>query len=75
VPIVYFAMSISQLDRSFLAGFLEGEATLRIQEQNGGQSLGCLMTLNQRDDERDTLEWLLASTGLGRLRRVAARLT
>ena len=30
---------------------------------------------DQRDDEQDTLEWLLATTGLGRLRRVPARLT
>ncbi len=60
---------------SFLAGFVEGEASLRLCEQNGGQSFGCQMVLNQRDDEQDTLERLLASTGLGRLRRVAARLT
>jgi hypothetical protein len=72
---MYFAVSISELDRSFVAGFLEGEATVRIHEQNGGQSLACSMVLNQRDDEQDTLEWVLATTGLGRLRRVAPRLT
>jgi hypothetical protein len=72
---MYFAVSISQRDRSFVAGLLEGEATLRICEQNGGQSFSCQMTLNQRDDEQDTLEWLLATTGLGRLRRVPPRLT
>jgi hypothetical protein len=70
-----FAVSIGELQRSFLAGFLEGEASLRIHEQNGGQSLACQMVLNQRDDEQDMLEWLLATTGLGRLRRVAPRLT
>jgi hypothetical protein len=66
---------MDERDRSFLAAFLEGEATLRIQEHNGGQSFGCLMALNQRDDEQETMEWLLASTGIGRLRRVKARLT
>ena len=72
---MYFSVSISESDRSFLAGFIEGEATLRICEHNGGQSYGCQITLNQRDDEQDLLEWILATTGLGRLRRVAARLT
>jgi hypothetical protein len=70
-----FAVSISELDRALLAGFLEGEAHLRIHEQNGGQSLGCQMILNQRDDEQDMLEWLLAITGVGRLRRVPAQRT
>jgi hypothetical protein len=70
-----FAVSISELDRALLAGFLEGEAHLRIHEQNGGQSLGCQMILNQRDDEQDLLEWLLAITGVGRLRRVPAQRT
>jgi hypothetical protein len=65
-------MSIGE---GFLAGFVEGEASLRIHEQNGGQSFGCLMALNQRDDEQETMEHLLVSTGLGRLRRVAPRLT
>jgi hypothetical protein len=72
---MHFAVSIGELQRSFLAGFVEGEACLHIVEQNGGQSLACQMILNQRDDEQDMLEWLLASTGLGRLRRVPARLT
>ena len=63
------------VEESFLAGFVEGEASLRIYEQNGGQSFGCLMTLNQRDDAQETMERLLISTRLGRLRRVAARLT
>ena len=38
---MHFAVSICEADRAFLAGFLEGEATLRVHEQNGGQSLGC----------------------------------
>jgi hypothetical protein len=63
------------IGRSFLAGLVEGEATLRIHEQNGGQSFGCFMSLNQRDDDQETMERLLVSTRLGRLRRVAARLT
>ena len=62
-------------DRSFLAGFLEGEASLSIREQNGGQSYSCEMALNQRDDEQDTMERLVATTGLGRLYRVPARST
>jgi hypothetical protein len=49
LPHMYFAVSISELDRSFIAGFLEGEATLAIKELNGGQSLSCLISLNQRD--------------------------
>jgi hypothetical protein len=64
-----------QRERSFITGFLEGEATLGISEQNGGQSFSCQMTLNQRDDAQDTMEWLLATTCLGRLRRIAARST
>lgn len=75
ITFVFFSISIGERQRSFVAGFLEAEASFRIHEQNGGQSLACQMTLNQRDDEQDTLEWLVASTGLGRLRRVAARLT
>jgi hypothetical protein len=66
---------MDERERSFLAGFLEGEASLIVHEQNGGQSHGCLMTLNQRDDEQETIEWLLTSTGLGRLRRVKAQRT
>ena len=69
-----FAVSLSISDRAF-SGFIEGEASLRIHEQNGGQSLGCHLILNQRDDEQDLLEWLLAMTGVGRLRRVAAQRT
>src|SRR5687768_14599385 len=70
---MFFSIAIGEHERSFLAGFLEGEASLWIREQT--QSLSCGITLNQRDDEQDTLEWLLASTGLGRLRRVAAHRT
>jgi hypothetical protein len=70
-----FSVVIGEHERSFLAGFLEGESNLWVREQNGDQSFSCGITLNQRDDEQDILEWLLASTGLGRLRRVAARLT
>jgi hypothetical protein len=72
---MHFAVSIGELQRSFLAGFLEGEATFVISELNAGQSLACRMHLNQRDDEQDTLEWLLATTGLGHLYRVSARST
>ena len=72
---MYFAVSISEYERSLLAGFLEGEATLSISEMNGGQSLSCSMYLRQRDDEQDTMEWLLALTGLGRIHRVPARAT
>ena len=51
---MHFAVSIGEYERSFLAGFLEGEATLAIRELNGGQSLSCAMDLKQRDDAQDT---------------------
>jgi hypothetical protein len=65
----------SSTRRSFIAGFLEGEASLTISEANGGQSYSCSVTAKQRDDEQDMLEWLVALTGLGSLRRVPARAT
>jgi hypothetical protein len=68
-------MPAGDVKTSFLAGFVEGEATLTILEQNGGQSFACSMKLNQRDDEQEMLERLLATTRIGRLRRVPARLT
>jgi hypothetical protein len=68
-------MSISELDRAFLAGFLEGEAHLAVREQNGGASFGCGAYIRLRDDDQDLLEWLVALTGLGRLRRVPAQRT
>lgn len=71
----YFAVAISELDQGFLAGFLEGEASFLIFEQNGGQSYGCALSLTQRDDDQDLIEWLVAITGLGRLHRVPARAT
>jgi hypothetical protein len=67
--------SIGERERSFLAGFLEGEASLTVREQNGGQSFSCDMTLKQRDDSQDTMEELLAMTGVGRLYHVPARST
>jgi hypothetical protein len=67
--------NIDERRRAFLAGFLEGEASLSIRELNGGQSFSCDLALSQRDDARDTMEWLLATTGIGRLRRVPARST
>jgi hypothetical protein len=73
LAIVHFAVSIGELERSFIAGFLEGEASLSIRELNGGRSLSCAMALTQRDDEQDTLEWLVALTGIGTLRRLPAR--
>jgi hypothetical protein len=70
-----FAPLITRRDGHFLAGFLEGEACLRVVEQNGGQSFSCAMTLNARDDDAELLEWVRAITGIGRLRRVPARST
>jgi len=67
--------SIGERERGFVAGFLEGEASLSVRELNGGQSFSCEMALKQRDDSQDTMEWLLALTGLGRLYRVPARST
>jgi len=72
---MYFAVSIGELERCFLAGFIEGEASLSVRVLNGGQSFSCEMALKQRDDEQDTLEWLLALTGVGRLYRIPARAT
>ena len=37
-----FAVCISELDQGFVAGFLEGEASFWISEQNGGQSYSCV---------------------------------
>jgi hypothetical protein len=69
------AWCVSELDRGFLAGFLEGEACVTIAELNGGQSYSCRMGLRARDDDQDLLEWLVALTGLGRLARVPAQRT
>ena len=72
---VTLAFAISETDRAFLAGFLEGEACLTIAEMSGGQSYSCGIRVCQRDDDYGVLEWLVALTGLGRLRRVAAQRT
>jgi hypothetical protein len=73
--VIEFSMSITEFDRAFLAGFLEGEAHLAVREQNGGASYGCAVFVRLRDDDQDLLEWLVALTGLGRLRRVPAQPT
>jgi hypothetical protein len=70
-----YAICISERDRGFLAGFLEGEACFTITELNGGQSYSCGVTVCVRDDDQDLLEWLVALTGLGRLRRIPAQRT
>jgi hypothetical protein len=70
-----FAMCISELDQGFIAGFLEGEATFWIGEQNAGQSYSCGLRTNVRADDQDLIEWLLALTGIGTLRSVDARAT
>jgi hypothetical protein len=72
---MHFAMSISELDQGFLAGFLEGDACFEITEMNAGQSHSCKVSVRVRDDDQDLLEWLVANTGLGRLYRVPARAT
>jgi hypothetical protein len=71
----FFAMCISEVDQGFIAGFLEGEASFVISEQNAGQSYSCGVRVGVRDDDQDLIEWLVALTGLGRLRRVPARAT
>ena len=70
-----FAWSVSEVEGSLLAGFLEGEIHLGIAEQNGGQSLSCFAQANVRDDDAEILEWILALTGIGTLYRVPARRT
>jgi hypothetical protein len=75
VIVTVFAMCITEHDRAFLAGFLEGEACFAITEQNGGQSLSCSASVRLRDDDQDLLEWLVALTGLGALSRVPAQRT
>jgi hypothetical protein len=72
---VTLAFSISEADRAFLAGFLEGETCLTIAELNGGQSYSCGIRTALRDDDQEVLEWLAALTGLGTLRRIAAQRT
>jgi hypothetical protein len=64
---------MSDLDRGFLTGFFEGEATFAITEQNGGGSYSCSASVRLRDDDQDLLEWLVALTGLGSLHRVPAQ--
>jgi hypothetical protein len=49
--------NVDERGRGFLAGFLEGEASLSIRELNGGQSFSCDLALNQRDDAQDTMEF------------------
>jgi hypothetical protein len=71
----HFAFSLAEPEWSFLAAFFEGEASLAITELNGGQSYSCGVTLCQRDDEQELLEWCHAVTGLGSLYRVRARAT
>jgi hypothetical protein len=68
-----FSFCISELDRAFLAGFLEGEACFVVTELNGGQSNSCVAAVRVRADDQDLLEWLVALTGLGKLRPVSAR--
>jgi hypothetical protein len=70
--VAHFAMSISELDQGFLAGFLEGEASFLISEQNAGQSYSCGVSVCVRDDDQNLLEWLVGTVGLGRLYRVPA---
>jgi hypothetical protein len=67
-----FAMCISELDQGFIAGFLEGEATFWIGEQNAGQSYSCGLRAGVRADDQDLMEWLLALTGIGSLRPIGA---
>lgn len=58
-PPVSFALG------SFLAGFLEGEASFGIVRQTGRTNFKCLMSLGARDDDKALIEELAASTGLG----------
>jgi hypothetical protein len=71
--VAHFAFSIGELDRCFIAGFLEGEACFVVSELNGGQSFSCGVSVRMRDDEQDLLEWLVGMTGFGRLYRVPAQ--
>jgi hypothetical protein len=70
--VTVFAMSVSELDQGFIAGFLEGEAWLGVVERNAGASYSCVVSVRVRDDDQDLIEWLVALTGLGRLSRVPA---
>jgi hypothetical protein len=70
-----FASSIGGFEGHLLAGFLEGEIHLGVCEQNGGQSYSCFARVTFRDDDAAVLEWALALTGVGTLRRKPARRT
>lgn len=66
-PPVSFALG------SFLAGFLEGEASFSIARQTGRTNFKCLMSLCARDDDKGLIEELAASTALGTVTSQVAR--
>ena len=59
----------------FLAGFIEGEGHFAIAAHNGGQSRSCALRLGVRDEDLELINWVVAQTGLGSLRRIAGRAT
>lgn len=50
---------------SFLAGFLDGEASFGISRQTGRTNFRCTMSLGARDDDSELLQDLAGSTALG----------
>jgi hypothetical protein len=74
-PSPVLSLCISEMEGRFLSGFLEGECSLGIAENNGGQSMTCFVRVCVRADDVELIEWLAAATGVGTLRRVPARAT
>lgn len=59
------------VDESFghwLAGFIDGEGCFRVHKEKSGAYYACHFTLKVRDDERETLENIVATTGIGHLK-------
>ena len=72
---MYFAVSISELERAFLAGFLEGEATPRIPEHER-RTVARVPMYPEPARRRAGHDGVAArATGLGRIHRVPARAT
>lgn len=58
---------------SFLAGFLEGEASFGISQQTGHTNFRCTMSLCARDDDSELIQDLAGSTTLGTITTTSGR--
>ena len=53
----------------YLAGFIDGEGSFRVAENNGGRSLCCRFSIKLREDDRDILVEAKQRLGIGTLLR------